>query len=206
MPGGYDHPQEARLDSFGPQALPGADIWPELDRWWLAKGGNTPNWDIALSCEINYRPGLILVEAKAHTRELSPWGKRLGEDAPAASLETHARIGEAIDEAGSALRAVVSGVNISRDSHYQLSNRLAFGWKLASLGIPTVVAFLGFLGDSNIVDVGEPFRDDEHWRKVFADYASPVAPPRLFERPISGGRAPVWYLIRARPIAEPSLA
>lgn len=206
MPAGYDHPQEARLETFGPQALPGLSAWPELGHWWLARegSGNTPNWDIALSCDINYTPGLILVEAKANTRELSPWGKRLGEDAGAGSLENHARIGEAIEEAGTALRATLPDVRISRDSHYQLSNRIAFGWKLASLGVPTVVVYLGFVGDSGIADAGEPFSDEAHWRRVFAGYASPVAPNRLFERAINCGRASVWYLVRARSVLESS--
>ena len=47
---------------------------------------------------------------------------------------------------------------------------LAFTWKLTSLGIPTVVVYLGFLGDSGIANAGEPFSDEAHC--VFADHGS----------------------------------
>ena len=35
-------------------------------------------------------------------------------------------------------------VCISHESHYQLANRLAFACKITSLGIPTVLVYLGF--------------------------------------------------------------
>lgn len=38
---------------------------------------------------------------------------------------------------------------IERDSYYQLSNRFAWTWKLASLGVPVVLLYLGF---SNATD------------------------------------------------------
>jgi hypothetical protein len=52
--------------------------------WWLAKMGtgrakaNTPNWDIVSQATIAGREGLLLVEAKAHDKELKPEGKRPG--------------------------------------------------------------------------------------------------------------------------------
>ena len=59
--------------SSGPAWLPSpkhAHVWTQLENWWLAhpKGANTPNWDIALGCEIEGKPGLILVEAGARVR------------------------------------------------------------------------------------------------------------------------------------------
>ena len=78
MPRGYDSIEEARLETFGRRALPNESAWTALRTWWLAheEGANTPNWDIALSCEIEGRSGLVLVEAKAHVPELSPSPKR----------------------------------------------------------------------------------------------------------------------------------
>lgn len=55
-------------------------------------------------------------------------------------------------------------MTISRDSHYQFANRLGFAWKLASIGVPTVLVYLGFTGDDGIIDRGEPLRDADHWR------------------------------------------
>lgn len=101
MPRGYAAPDEARLETFGPQILPNPEVWERLRKWWLAheQGANTPNWDIAMACEIDDMPGVILVEAKANVPELSPAGKPLRADASRASAENHQRITAAIDEA-----------------------------------------------------------------------------------------------------------
>ena len=76
QPLGNEAPSEAQLEQFGPRAYPKHPAWPVLTTWWLrhARGAKTPNWDIALSCEVEGQPGLILVEAKANIPELSEAG------------------------------------------------------------------------------------------------------------------------------------
>lgn len=76
MPRGYGQPDEARLENFGPQWLPKHPAWDHIRKWWLVheRGANTPNWDIALGCEIEGNPGLVLVEAKANKAELKTEG------------------------------------------------------------------------------------------------------------------------------------
>jgi hypothetical protein len=206
MPRGYGSPDEARLETFGPEVSPDSDVWLRLRKWWLAheQGANTPNWDIALSCEIEARFGLVLVEAKANVPELSKAGKSLNAAPSSASGDNHDQIGTAIAEASGQLRGISPATCISRDSHYQLSNRVAFAWKLASLGIPTILVYLGFVGDEGIADSGEPFRDAAHWRDVFAAYAHSVAPKELFERRIDCGAAPVWLQVRSRQVTQAS--
>ena len=71
MPEGFRRIQEAQLDKA-------ARLLPKQDRgklrdWWLAVSrphARTPNWDIASTCTVDRRKGLLLVEAKAHTQEL----------------------------------------------------------------------------------------------------------------------------------------
>jgi len=206
MPRGYDATEEARLETFGPTVLPQSNAWSALRSWWLAheRGANTPNWDLAVSCEIEGTPGLVLVEAKANVPELSAAGKLLPSDASDASRDNHARITNAIEEACAALCAIDRRTAIRCGSHYQLANRIAFGWKLASLGIPTIVMYLGFLGDEGIRDAGEPFRDESHWNEVFGEYARACIPRELFERRIDCGPAPVWFIVRSKNIVESS--
>lgn len=206
MPEGYGTPAEARLESFGPRAFRNSSVWADLRTWWLAheRGANTPNWDLALSCEIEGRPGLVLVEAKANVPELSASGKLPRPDASPASRDNHERIGAAIAEARAGLQLLSPATRISRDSHYQLSHRVAFAWKLATLGLPTVLVYLGFCGDDGIADVGEPFRDAAHWNEVFAAHAHSLIPENLFERRLDCGAAPAWLLVRSRRISEPS--
>lgn len=101
MPRGFDNPDEARLETFGPSWMPSHPAWRKLANWWLAheRGANTPNWDIAVGCAVDDRPGLVLVEANANWPELKCDGKSLSEDASRNSRENHARIGQAIAEA-----------------------------------------------------------------------------------------------------------
>jgi hypothetical protein len=206
MPRGYHAPDEARLGTFGPRFLPDSAVWTTLRKWWLTheSGANTPNWDIAIGCDVEGRSGLILVEAKANVPELAVAGKLVDSTMSARSGENHRRIGLAINEECAELQRISVTTAISRDSHYQLSNRVAFAWKLASLGIPTILVYLGFLGDEGIRDAGAPFTDSAHWEATFAQYAHSVVPRDLFERRIDCGAAPAWFQVRSRHVIEAS--
>lgn len=197
---------EARLEVFGPRAVPGHPAWRELTTWWLSHsaGANTPNWDIAASCDVEGKPGLILVEAKANIPELGVAGKPLAPDSSKNSQENHERIGLAIAEAQAGLSTVLPGIAISHTSHYQLSNRLAFAWKLATLGIPTVLIYLGFTGDQGLKGVGAPFVDDADWQRIFADHLKTVSPTSPLDAPVDAGPAKFWVLSRSRPVLESS--
>ena len=115
-----------------------------IKHWWLAVNGRatTPKWDITSTCIFKGRGGvpkrgLLLIEAKAHGCELNSSGKNLD---GRTNLENHARINQAIIEAANGLQSVTGKPwKISRDKHYQISNRFAWSWKLASLGIPIVL-------------------------------------------------------------------
>ena len=146
----------------------------------------------------------MLVEAKANVPELSTAGKREDNDASDRSRENHARIGAAIAEARTALAPLLPGIAIDRDRHYQLSNRLAFAWRLASLGVPTVLVYLGFTGDTGIGDVGEAFADDAHWQRTFRAHLAGVCPPAGLDRPLDVGPARMWVLARSRRALAPS--
>jgi hypothetical protein len=206
MPMSHLKPEEARLERFGPRFLPNHSAWEELQRWWLAhrRGANTPNWDIALGCEIEGRSGLILVEAKANVPELGEGGKILSPKASENSRANHDQIGKAIEEARNGFADLGHQTTISRDTHYQLSNRLAFTWKLAKLGIPVVLVYLGFTGDTGIIDAGDYFVDAAHWEKTFRAYADGVGAMGLFDsqQPLNVNDVPAWFLIRAMPVIE----
>jgi hypothetical protein len=206
MPKGRDDGIEARLETFGPLAMLDHPAWPALTKWWLRHPAhaNTPNWDIALSCEVEGTPGLILVEAKANIPELGVAGKPQSMKASKNSMANHERIGRAIAEARAGLEPALPGISISRDSHYQLANRLAFSWKLATLGIPTVLLYLGFTGDEGIRDAGMPFDNDEHWQDVFGAHLKSVCPTAPLVGPVNVGAAPFWVLSRSRPVLEVS--
>ena len=75
MPQGFLDAGEAELHN-APRLLK-LELGQQLRDWWLAvvKGRpRTPNWDIASTCTVTAngmnKPGLLLVEAKAHAEEL----------------------------------------------------------------------------------------------------------------------------------------
>jgi hypothetical protein len=205
MPQGYASPKEAKL-SAGDSRFLQEGLKQQLSNWWLVykRGANVPNWDLVATCSLEGQRGLVLIEAKAHENELSPAGKILRADASANSRANHQRIGKAIEEARQALNCITTGVGISRDSHYQLSNRVAFAWKLASLGVPVILIYLGFIEDTVIKDVGPCFESESHWQETVRNYVAQVLPSGLLERPIPCSAATMHMIIRSRAVLEPS--
>jgi hypothetical protein len=203
LPQGRTRPREARLGVFGPKVLPSHPAWERFQSWWLEYGGNTPNWDIACSCWIDGTPGLILVEAKANFSELKSDAKTLSLKASPRSKGNHVRITAAIAEACTALRVIDPAIHIGCHSHYQLSNRIAFTWRLASLGIPTVLVYLGFLGDRGISDAGRPFLTESDWRRTVSQHMNGVFPDSLLEKRLDL-EAPAWILVRSRTVLSQS--
>jgi hypothetical protein len=204
MPVSYKRPEEARLEHFGPCWMPQLPQWAALQSWWLAHPdrANTPNWDIALGCEIEGRPGLVLVEAKAHVDELSSKPKDSPNPKSIKSQANHKQIGAAIAQARAALSVAGFDSGISRDTHYQLSNRIAFLWWLAQAGIPVVLIYLGFIKDRPLDYGPRPLSDDTHWHDTFKFHASQIGVANMFERRLDIGSAPAWFLIRSRRVLE----
>ncbi|BDG74047.1 hypothetical protein Rmf_39760 [Roseomonas fluvialis] len=203
-PVGYSNPAEALLDRDCAPLLP-AQVSRCLREWWLAVDHPTasgPNWDLVAAVDFpERRRGLVLVEAKAHVGELANEGaaKRLRSDASANSHKNHERIGRAVAEACQALRASDARIGISRDRCYQFSNRVAFAWKLASLGIPTALIYLGFTGDAVIGRLSAQIRDAEHWRSLIKQQTDDVFPTEMWEREIAVVSTPLWLLARTLP-------
>jgi len=142
----------------------------EVVHWWLehTRGRQTPKWDLVSSCTVGGQKGLLLVEAKAHFAELKDEDRCKSED-----FDNQEHIRKAIREAGDAL-----GWNLTPDRYYQLSNRLAWSWKLASMGIPVVLVYLGFL---NADEMRDPFRSHQEWENAFVHYAEHVMPDCAWE-------------------------
>jgi hypothetical protein len=92
-------------------------------------------------------------------------------------------------------------VRISRDNVYQLSNRVAFAWKLATLGIPSVLVYLGFIGDKGMEG---GFASPADWNALFEERANVVFPIGVPADPISAGKSQFWIINRHRDCLTPS--
>ena len=170
--GSWDKEPSNEVILSKPNHLVSPSIRQQLKTWWLAvpKGANAPNWDIASTCEIKGESGLLLVEAKAH-------GKELGEQDKSGSRNQKNReqIGRAIAESNREFQSITGRQwCLSRDHHYQLSNRFAWSWKLASLGIPVVLLYLGFLNAQDMAGDGPLFSFDAEWERTLKDYCQDV--------------------------------
>ena len=190
LPKGFCDTQEAQLDKTCKLLLK-QDERDKLRDWWLAvpRNANTPNWDIASTCTVRGNKGLLLVEAKAHTQELNEAakGKGLSKQATANSRRNHVRIGAAIQEANIAL-ADQTGLSwaLSHECRYQMSNRFAWSWKLAELGYPVILVYLGFL-KAEEMKTGI-FGNHANWASRVKEHSNPLFPEKIWnnERKIHG--------------------
>jgi hypothetical protein len=193
-----------------------ADVWElMLTGWWLRHtkphNGKLPTWDLISTCLINSHNGLLLVEAKAHETELSEDGKATKDSASDRSKENHAQITACIVGACKAMRRHVDDrISISVEHHYQLSNRMAWAWRLAEHGLKVALLYLGFTGDLNIGS--DYFRDADHWQRAMGAYMSGVIPVDLPGRSfsVSGGGSFILLaeslpIIAASPSAKPTV-
>lgn len=186
MPMGFDDLEEAQLHKA--PRLVAAELGTALRDWWLAPASRlarTPNIDIAATCTVGVRPGLVLIEAKAHEDELANEcaGRRppTSNGDPTDRLASFATIGGAIAEASAGLAADTGlDVRISRDTCYQMSNRFAWAWKLTQLGRPVILVYLGFLNAEEMSGHSPPFASDDRWRRAVLNHSAALFPDRLW--------------------------
>ena len=112
-----------------------------LGDWWPHRGEN-PSWSIeARPCGIEDDEGLLLIE----TRVPDSSGKHLAATASHDSQMNHIQILNAIAQAAASLQLATNMPgDISRDQYYQLSNRIAWAWRLATRGISVVLYYHGY--------------------------------------------------------------
>lgn len=193
MPTGLHSDKEAELKTFL-SISHDAKLGAEIQNWWLeifTPQTRTPNWDLVSTCTINGKPGILLVEAKAHTQELNGGskGKSISKEATDKSKENHKKIGIAINEANTNLQNVISGISISRDKCYQFSNRVAHAWWLANQGIPVVLLYLGFLNSEDMRDNYKVFNSHKDWEDCFINHTKKVGADSLMDTTINCGKS-----------------
>ena len=197
QPQGTRNVCEAQLDKLpkGGAVLLTDAIRETLQEWWLVErrgSSKTPSWDIASTCTVSGRKGLLLVEAKAHAEEFSK-GDRCG-----AGPANRKQIESALEEANAGLQEATGGPwRLSAKHHYQLANRFAWSWKLATLGVPVVLVYLGFLDAQEMTDKEGPFGSDEDWREALLAYCRETVDTACWERTLDARGTPLLPLMRS---------
>jgi hypothetical protein len=202
MPQGFEYTNEANLPE-AERLLP-ADVREDLRRWWLAVPSNnarTPNWDIAGTCTVEGKAGIVLIEAKAHDQELineETGRKNIEAPVSGSARRNLLRIDWAIRDASAAL-AEDTGLTwaLSRDWNYQMSNRFAWAWKLTEFGIPVVLVYLGFLNADEMSDQGKPFADAADWQRVVKRHSRGLFPEAVWGQRWMCGGQPLIPLIQS---------
>ena len=185
MPQGFVNRQEAQLGK--------ADIFLDsatgqsLINWWLAvpRGARVPNWDIASTCTIEGKPGLLLIEAKAHDEELNyeEAGKKRERNETDGQIRNREQIRNRMLEASAGFASATQlAWALSIEHHYQMSNRFAWAWKLTELGMPVVLVYLGFLNAIEMSDRGFPFRNYALWEQLVFSHSGPLFPNQVWNK------------------------
>jgi hypothetical protein len=191
-PRGFLEPNEAKLGE-----TPGFLPEPQRDaltRWWLARLGsaNTPNWDLVSTCLVTNRTGLVLIEAKAHEAEFRD--DRCG----ATNQENLQQIEHALGDATVGWNALAPGFALPANSRYQLSNRFAVACKLAKMGIPVVLLYLGFLDAQETAGGNRVLlKDHAQWRRCVLARSKGTIPEHAWDRAFDVEGTPLIVLIRS---------
>ena len=196
MPKSIHYDKEAELNDFLKHNF-STELGAEITDWWLFKDATTPHWDLISTCTINGKRGLVLVEAKAHVDELKNDSKRTpsGSDN---SEKNHESIAEAIAKANAGINTVFTNVTLSRDTCYQLSNRIAHAWWLANKGIPVVLVYLGFLDCTDMKNgTNKLFQTEEDWQSCFQEHAKINGADVLIDQEVNCGASSFKMICRS---------
>jgi hypothetical protein len=192
-PYGFRKSDEAKLGKTPDYLLSDSDR-QTLTHWWLAKttNANTPNWDLLSSCHIRDKRGLLLIEAKAHEDEFAD------DQCRSTNPENIRQIGNALDEANAGWNDLMPGFNLSADSHYQLSNRFAFAWKIAMMGTPVILVYLGFIDAFEMADGKRALiKDHDQWQRCVIQKSAGVIPVQAWGETFDVNGTSLTILIRS---------
>jgi hypothetical protein len=208
MPEGFAECEEAQLHT-AERIIPDPKLRASLLSWWLAVPGarrtTTPNWDIASTCSVRGRRGLLLIEAKAHDAELrneergKPLGAEDGKGVSTDSRRNHVKIGACIQDASLALSEQTHLVwALSRDWNYQMANRFTWARKLTELEIPVILIYLGFIGCEEMRkgSAQRPIIDKEDWQHMVQAHSQPLFPREIWDQEWNVHGQPFIPLIR----------
>jgi hypothetical protein len=145
-------------------------------RWWIAFRGSRPTWDLICHLDCEDKPGLLLIEAKAHVSEMGEKNSKGAVDqANDRSIANDLSIRLRLAESNLKLNSLGLGdFDLSADHDYQLSNRVAYLHRLASDGVPTILMYLGWVGSTDWKN--DPFDTSAAWEQAVNSHFKRVGP------------------------------
>ncbi len=178
MPRGFIHTEEAQFGKV--DTILDRKTGEALADWWLANSrGRMPHWDIASSCIVEGRHGIVLIEAKSYDKELvkEEAGRKKPPMLTAEAVENQGRVAACIKEANRILKRDTGAAwKLSPEHHYEMSMRFAWACKMAELGLPVILVYLGFLNATEMVDKGLPFASEKSWEDQVKAHSRAILP------------------------------
>jgi len=170
--------------------------------WWTPFGGKAPTWDLLCPITFTGTLGLLIVECKAHQSEMVQSRRTLKlAEMSISSFRNHVSIARKLLDANCALDRLGFGrYALSLSVAYQLSNRIAYLHHLASLGVPTVLMYLGWLRSPDCRGA-RPFQDHAAWNDAVTFQFEKIG-PRAFLETSHTSRASFQMIVRSLPVSE----
>lgn len=201
-PRGPDAPAEIRIDE-ATGFLKSPDHKTELRNWWTGEvvGARTPTWDIASSCTVNGVKGILLIETKAHIGELN--SDHSGSREKPILYQIKKGFSDATDAWNDALHDYADdrgfklshNVKLSTASHFQLSTHFAFAWKLADMGVPVILVYLGFLNVTELENENRLiFKNSAMWNKCVFEKTNKPLPEEIWDATFKFNGTPLTVL------------
>lgn len=212
-PRGKNQVEEPRLDETT-GLLKDPNLKNTLREWWVSpnSGSRTPTWDIASACTIDTHPGIFLIEAKAHLGELN--SERISTREKRNIKHIHAALAEATDGWNNILEDYAEQrgfklshkVKLTTNTHYPVCMQFAFAWKLASLGVPTILVYLGFLNalEPDEKDTRISFPNQALWSQCVFEKTSKPLPEEIWDETFIVGSTPLTILRRSIEVDPPA--
>ena len=138
--------------------------------------------------------GMLLVEAKAHNKELK------AKDKATAGPRNFSHIGNCMERANISLANQTKlGWALSHEHHYQMSNRFAWAWKLTELGYPVILVYLGFLKAEEMQKGKDqhPLNNHAEWESLVKSHSRPLFPDAVWDSEWSVNGQPFVPRIRS---------
>lgn len=212
-PHGENNPEEPRLDETA-GLIKDPDLKNILRKWWVFPDSKfrTPPWDIASTCTVDARPGILLIEAKAHLGELN------SDRISTREKRNVKHIQSALDEAAEGWNNVLEDhteqrgfkrshkVKLTTHAHYTLSSQFAFAWKLAALGVPVILVYLGFLNalEPDEKDTRISFSNHTLWSRCVFEKTSKPLPEEIWDETFMVNGTPLTILRRSIEVDIPA--
>jgi hypothetical protein len=134
----------------------------------------------------------LLIEAKSHSGELAD------DHCGSKNDENYRKIEGALTEASAAWNSILPGFTLSANSHYQLSNRFAFAWKLTTMRTPVVLVYLGFLDAHEMVEgARKSLVGHAQWQECLLVRSKDAVPQAVWNRTFHLDGIPLTVLIRS---------